>query len=136
MKQQYKFKTIATAAITTFVILVMLNSTQAMAQQQMIPVQKQSTASTIPPPGTPLPKPIPINPNDPQVRYAQAIINELNHRLGNNTNAASAAAILAQMTAEGKISCPTFTNLKHCLLLPPAEAARQAQLLPPSDLAK
>ena len=52
--------------------------------------------------------------------YATAMINELDHRLGNDTSMAHAAQVLKQMTAEGKISCPApFSKMGHCLLIPP-----------------
>jgi hypothetical protein len=117
MKQQFKPKTIATMIIVVAAIAITLFTTQVTIAQQQSP--------NIPPPKVPLT--MPAMPGD---QYAKAMINELNqridalnHRLGNNTAIQHAATILKQMTAEGKIDCPTpFSTTtylpQHCYLAP------------------
>jgi hypothetical protein len=140
MKQQFKLKpkTIGTIAVafTAFVILV---GTQAIAQ-----VQQQSP--NIPPPQLP-PGSVVIPPsqqhgpssaqiqsdiarhNQNGVQYAAAMINLLGQRLGHDISTTHAIQVLKQMTAEGKINCPTpFTNPGHCFLTPKPVAG---QIAPP-----
>jgi hypothetical protein len=54
---------------------------------------------------------------------------EVQKRLGNDTSMAHEIQVLEQMTAEGKINCPTpFTNPGHCFFTPPG---REFKLIPP-----
>jgi hypothetical protein len=112
-----------------------LNELQQIRQLQHHPVQQQLPNINIPPPqlppgavaiplsqqhGPPLAQiQSDIAKHQQGIQYAQAMINLFNQRLANNTSTAHATQVLKQMTAEGKINCPTpFTNPGHCFLTP------------------
>ena len=63
------------------------------------------------------------------IQYAQAMGKEVQKRLGNDTSMAHESQVMKQMTAEGKIDCPTpFTYPRHCFFAPPG---RESKLVPP-----
>jgi hypothetical protein len=117
MKQQYKFKTIGMiAAIATFVILVML-STQAIAQVQ-------NTIPSSPPMLAPLP-PGGLHPPAnccPSSGYATAIVDAINHQMnlqGNHT-AGNFIHLLKILHLRNIINCPHpgQAPLGQCFLTP------------------
>ena len=120
-------------AVLSFAITALVSTSYVHAQSIQPPVQQQ--LPTIPPPQLP-PGAVAIPPSQQHgpplaqiqsyiarhqqgTQYAQAMINLFNQRLANNTSTAHAIQVLKQMTAEGKINCPTpFTNPGHCFLTP------------------
>ncbi len=66
------------------------------------------------------------------IQYASAMTNLLNQRLGNDTSTTHTIQVLKQMTAEGKINCPTpITNPGHCFLTPKPPIGSIAPPIPP-----
>lgn len=118
-----KYKLLATVALMITILVIALALVPCINAQTTRPPSLSKT-SLVPPPAA-----------QAQIiagaEYATAMINELNHRLGNDTSIAHAAAILRQMTAEGKITCPTpFTSSGHCYLVPPGVMAEQLPVPP------
>ena len=126
--------TIALAILSLAVTALVLTSYYAYAQSIQSPEQQQQLPN-IPPPQLP-PGAVVIPPSQQHgpplaqiqsdiarhqegSQYAAAKVDEFNHRLGNDTSTAHAIQVLKQMTAEGKINCPTpFTIPGHCFLTP------------------
>jgi hypothetical protein len=121
-------------AVLSFAITALVSTSYVHAQSIQPPVQQQ--LPNIPPPQLP-PGAVAIPPSQQHgpplaqkqsdiakhqqqgIQHAQAMINLINQRLGNDTNPVHVIQVLKQMTAEGKINCPTpFTNPGHCFLTP------------------